>query len=147
MKSSHDAPSLLGHVAGSGAMLARVEPGLALFAFPHEPSVEAGLRTAHRAAELLKGILPSDAALALHCAPVRIRERAGRLTLGGIAVERPERWWPAPASAHTAESLALTDSALAHLGRPPRAPCPPPRQRFPTSSSAGMASRLGCAKR
>ncbi|WNZ59027.1 protein kinase [Myxococcus sp. MxC21-1] len=124
VKSSRAAPSLQAHLAGCGAMLTRVEPGLALFAFPHAPSVEAGLRTAHRAAELLKDVLPSDAAMALHCAPVRIRERAGRLTLGGNAVERPERWWPASASANTAEFLALTASARAHLGDAPASTAP-----------------------
>ncbi|WP_239988936.1 serine/threonine-protein kinase [Corallococcus macrosporus] len=119
VKSAQDAPALLAQLAGCGAMLARVEPGLALFAFPHERSVEAGLRAAHRAAELLKNVVPSEVAMALHCAPVRLRERAGRLTLGGLAVERPERWWPAPAPANTAEPLTLTVNARAHLGDAP----------------------------
>ncbi|NOJ78342.1 protein kinase [Myxococcus xanthus] len=116
VKSSLDAPALQASLAGSGAILARVEPGLCLFAFPHEAAVEAGLRAALRAAEVLKAALPPNATLALHCAPLRIRERAGRLTVGGAAVERPERWWPSSESVSTLETVALTASARAHLG-------------------------------
>lgn len=116
VRSSLDAPALQTHLGGSGVILARVEPGLCLFAFTHEASVEAGLRAGLRAAEVLKGALPPDTTLALHCAPLRIRERGGRLTVGGAAVERPDQWWPAPDSAPTPAPVALTASARAHLG-------------------------------
>ncbi|WIG97845.1 protein kinase [Myxococcus sp. SDU36] len=116
VKSSLDAPALQAHLAGSGVLLARVEPGLCLLAFPHEASVEAGLRAALRAAEVLSAALSPHATLALHSAPLRIRERAGRLTVGGAAVERPERWWPSPDAPLTTASVTLTASARAHLG-------------------------------
>ncbi|MFP2913242.1 serine/threonine-protein kinase, partial [Pyxidicoccus sp. 3LFB2] len=120
VKTSLDVPALLAQLSASGAELARVEAGLAVFAFPHAASVEAGLRAAFKAAETLGPLLPAGSQCAIHCAPLRVRERAGRFTLGGAAVERPERWWPA------SESPALTPEARAHLGDtgPGRTPVP-----------------------
>ncbi len=116
IRGSVSAPALLVHLGSSGATLARVESGLALFAFPHEASVDAGLRAALKAVELLRPHLPADAAFAIHCAPLRIRERQGRLTLGGSALERPERWWPASTAAPPLQHVQLTAEARAHVG-------------------------------
>ncbi|GHG83979.1 serine/threonine-protein kinase [Comamonas sp. JC664] len=116
IRGSVSAPALLVHLGSSGATLARVEAGLALFAFPDESSVDAGLRAARKAVELLRPHLPADAAFAIHCAPLRIRERQGRLTLGGSALERPERWWPASTAAPPLQHVQLTAEARAHEG-------------------------------
>ena len=111
VKTSMDVPTLLAQLAASGAELARVEAGLAVFAFPHATHVGAGLRAALKAAESLGPLLPAGSQRAIHCAPLRVRERAGRLTVGGPALERLERWWPA-----STESPTLTREARAHLG-------------------------------
>ena len=110
VRTALEVSALLSPLAASGAELARVEAGLALFAFPHAASVEAGLRAALKAAEALVAVLPPGSARAVHCAPLRVRERGGRLTVGGAALERPERWWPPDAS------LILTPEARVHLG-------------------------------
>ncbi|WP_240356241.1 MULTISPECIES: serine/threonine-protein kinase [Myxococcus] len=95
VRTSLDVPTLHGHLSGIGAELARVEAGLALFAFPHATDVEAGVRTAHKAAEALASVLPPGSTRAVHRALLRVRERGGRLVLGGAALEHVERWWPA----------------------------------------------------
>ncbi|MFP2934340.1 hypothetical protein ACLESO_56345 [Pyxidicoccus sp. 3LG] len=69
MRTSVDVPTLLTRLAASGAELARVEAGLAVFAFPHAASVEAGLRSALKAAEALGPVLPAGSVRALHRAP------------------------------------------------------------------------------
>ncbi|WP_426752751.1 protein kinase domain-containing protein [Myxococcus sp. Y35] len=119
------APSLVAHLGGSGATLARVEAGLALFAFPHEAPVEAGLRAAHRAAELLRNVLPGEATFAVHCAPLRIRERSGRLTLGGSGLERPERWWPPSGQEAATGPIHFTAQARAYVDEATATPAPP----------------------
>lgn len=122
VKTSMEVPTLLAQLAASGAELARVEAGLALFAFPHAAGVEAGLRAALRAAEALGAVLPAGSLRAIHCAPLRVRERGGRMTVGGAALERPERWWPSP----TPGAPQLTPEARAYLGEadPGRTPAP-----------------------
>jgi tetratricopeptide (TPR) repeat protein len=112
VRTALEVPALLAPLAASGAELARVEAGLVLFAFPHVARVEAGLRAALRASEALAPVLPPGSTRAVHCAPLRVRERGGRLTVGGAALERPERWWPSEAG----EPLTLTPEARAHLG-------------------------------
>lgn len=129
VKTSMDVPALLAQLATSGAELARVEAGLAVFAFPHEASVEAGLRAALRAAEALGAVLPSGSERAIHCAPLRIRERGGRLTVGGAALERPERWWPA---SDGSSGVSLTEDARAHLGSLDMGRTPPAEVVLPT---------------
>nr|WP_240359711.1 serine/threonine-protein kinase [Pyxidicoccus trucidator] len=126
VKTSLDVPALLAQLAASGAELARVEAGLAVFAFPHAATVEAGLRAALKAAEALGPLLPAGSQRAIHCAPLRVRERAGRLTVGGAALERPERWWPG-----SAESPTLTSEARAHLGDADVGRTPPPEVVLP----------------
>ncbi|AKQ65653.1 Serine/threonine-protein kinase pkn3 [Myxococcus hansupus] len=141
IRGSVSAPALLTHLGNSGATLARVEAGLALFAFPHEASVDAGLRAALKAVELLRPHLPGDAALAIHCAPLRTRERQGRLTLGGSALERPERWWPAPSPNQPQEHLHLTAEARAHVGAPATGATPSP-DVLPPEELLGRDSEL-----
>ncbi|MCP3137609.1 serine/threonine-protein kinase [Pyxidicoccus xibeiensis] len=131
VRTSLDVPALLVHLAGSGAELARVEAGLALFAFPHATTIEAGLRTALKAADALGPSLPSGSVRVLHRAPLRLRERTGRVTVGGAAVEHPERWWPSPAAAsETPPSpighLLFTPEAQASLGNAPPGRTPVP---------------------
>lgn len=116
VKTSMDVPALLAQLAAFGAELARVEAGLAVFAFPHAANMEAGLRAALKAADVLGAVLPSGSERVIHCAPLRIRERAGRMTVGGAALERPERWWPAPSLPLPAAPPLLTEAARAHLG-------------------------------
>jgi tetratricopeptide (TPR) repeat protein len=117
VKTSLDVPALLEQL--SGAELARVEAGLAVFAFPHVATVEAGLRAALRAAEALGPVLPGGSQRAVHCASLRVRERAGRLTLGGAALERPERWWPASAGSSGAPPfVAVGDASAREQGVP-----------------------------
>ncbi|NMO14427.1 protein kinase [Pyxidicoccus fallax] len=113
VKTSMEVPAMLARLSASGAELARVEAGLAIFAFPQASGVEAGLRAALRAAEVLGPVLPSGSVRVIHCAPLRVRERGGRLTVGGAALERPEKWWPAPESA---EALAPTQDGLRSPG-------------------------------
>ncbi|QSQ25328.1 protein kinase [Pyxidicoccus parkwayensis] len=119
VKTSLDAPALVSQLAVFGAELARVEAGLTVFAFPHAASVEAGLRAALKAAEALGPVLPAGSERAIHCAPLRIRERGGRMTVGGAALERPERWWPAsePHSSSAHVSVSGTRSGPAVHGQ------------------------------
>ncbi len=116
VKTSMDVPAMLSQLAAFGAELARVEAGLAVFAFPHAGTVEVGLRAALKSAEALASVLPSGAERVIHSAPLRIRERAGRVTVGGAALERLERWWPAPPPPGAVAQPALTEEARVHLG-------------------------------
>ncbi|MFY2561119.1 protein kinase domain-containing protein [Corallococcus terminator] len=154
VRTSLDVPTLLGQLSGVGAELARVDAGLALFAFPHATDVEAGVRGAHKAAQVLASVLPPGSTRAVHRAPLRVRERGGRLVLGGAALEHVERWWPSsPATTETqvqagheasglradhasfsasAATLLLTPEATACLGesepgRTPTLELEPPR--------------------
>ncbi|MBZ4420150.1 serine/threonine-protein kinase [Myxococcus sp. RHSTA-1-4] len=129
VKTPMDVPAMLEQVAASGAALARVEAGLAIFAFPHAPDVEAGLRAALEASEMLGPVLPSGSLRAIHCASLRVRERGGRMTVGGAALERPEKWWPAPT---LADSPALTSEARACLGDAPTGRTPAPEVVLPS---------------
>ncbi|MBU8897010.1 protein kinase [Corallococcus sp. M34] len=116
-----------------GAVLGRMEPGQVLVAFPHAPTLERGLHFARKAAEALAPLLPEGSRVAIHCAPLRVRERAHRVTLAGAALEHPERWWPVTVEAGT---VPRTPEALAHSGtweetsRAPVAELAPPGSSF-----------------
>ncbi|NTX64233.1 protein kinase [Myxococcus sp. CA051A] len=130
VRTSLDVPSLRAQLSGVGAELARVEVGLALFAFPHASGVDVGLRTAHKAAEALASVLPAGSTRVVHRASLRVRERGGRWVLGGAALEHVERWWPP--SAAPSDALLLTPEAREWLrepesGRTPPPELPPPR--------------------
>ncbi|MCP3103526.1 serine/threonine-protein kinase [Myxococcus sp. K15C18031901] len=111
-------------ISTTGAELARLEAGLAVFAFPRALHVEAGLRAALKAAEALAPTLPPGSATAVHAAPLRLRERAGRWTLAGAALERPERWWP---DTGDASRPRVTPEARTWLGDEPTAPAGVPQ--------------------
>ncbi|MBJ6762701.1 protein kinase [Myxococcaceae bacterium JPH2] len=105
-----------------GAVMGRMDPGQVIVAFPHAPTVERGLHFARKAAEALTPLLPEGSRIALHCAPLRVRERGDRVTLAGAALEHPGRWWPVSAEAGL---VPRTPEALSHSGTwgdTPRAP-------------------------
>ncbi|MFY1829194.1 protein kinase domain-containing protein [Myxococcus fulvus] len=114
IKTPLDVPTLRGLLTSTGAELARMEPGLALFAFPHVLQVESGLRTALKAAEVLAPQLPPGSMRVVHQARLRVRERGGRWVLGGVALEQVGRWWPEPAP--PSDTLVLTAEAREGLG-------------------------------
>ncbi|XXF75236.1 protein kinase [Myxococcaceae bacterium GXIMD 01537] len=138
VRTSLDLPTVLSLLAPWGGEPARVEAGLALIAFPHAGSVEAGVGTALKAAEALTTALPSGSQRAVHCAPLRVRERGSRVTLGGSALERPERWWPEDAA-----PLLVTPEAHGRLTSSESAanltPLPEPP---PLTATVGRASEL-----
>lgn len=140
VRTTLELPGLLAHVASSGGEAARMEAGLVLFAFPHVGSVEVGLRTALKTAESLGAILPPGSRCAVHCASLRSRERGGRVTLGGAALERPERWWP-----DSSEPLAVTPEARERLAsvEPVALRTPLPEQVLPRLDvTVGRAAEL-----
>lgn len=141
VRTSLDVPTLQGHLSGIGAELARVDAGLALFAFPHATAVEAGVRAAHKAAEVLASVLPPGSTRAVHRALLRVRERGGRLVLGGAALEHVERWWPSsPAPTAT---LLLTPEAQASLGEPEPGRTPIPATELEPPRAASLRGREG----
>ncbi|MCP3164320.1 serine/threonine-protein kinase [Myxococcus qinghaiensis] len=138
VRTSLDVPTLHGHLSGIGAELARVDAGLALFAFPHATDVEAGVRVAHKAAEVLASVLPPGSARAVHRALLRVRERGGRLVLGGAALEHVERWWPSSST-----TLLLTPEAQARLGEPEPGRTPTPAQELESPRAVSLRGREG----
>ncbi|MCE9673556.1 serine/threonine-protein kinase [Myxococcus stipitatus] len=136
VRTTGEIPTLLAALSTTGAELARVEAGLAVFAFPRAPHVEAGLRAALRAAEALAPVLPPGSARAVHRAALRVRERAGRWTLAGAALERPERWWPAPSEP---SRLFLTKEARTWLGDDEALPRSGPEAMPPVEAPRAVA--------
>ncbi len=110
LRSHRPADQLAARLASDGAQLVRVQGERYLFAFPGEPSPEAGVRAAARAyghaadQEEVDGVL--------HLAELRVREGAGGLTVAGGPLERPAEWLPA----EDGPGLRLTAAAAAVAG-------------------------------
>ncbi|WP_370642028.1 protein kinase [Myxococcus sp. AS-1-15] len=142
VKTPLDVPTLRGLLTSTGAELARMEPGLAIFAFPHAPQVESGLRAALKAAEALTSQLPPGSMRVVHQARLRVRERGGRWVLGGVALEQVGRWWPEPAA--PSDTLLLTAEAREGLGAldPVSTPTPSDLAPLPIATVQGRDAEL-----
>ncbi|AKF82234.1 serine/threonine protein kinase [Myxococcus fulvus 124B02] len=142
IKTPLDVPTLRGLLTSTGAELARMEPGLAIFAFPHAPQVESGLRTALKVAEALASQLPPGSMRVVHQARIRVRERGGRWVLGGVALEQVGRWWPEPAT--PSDTLLLTSGAREQLGalEPGGTPTPSDLAPLPIATLKGRDAEL-----
>ncbi|MCP3065237.1 protein kinase [Myxococcus sp. K38C18041901] len=143
LKTPLDVLTLRGLLTSTGAELARMEPGLAVFAFPHVPQVESGLRTALKVAESLASQLPPGSMRVVHQARLRVRERGGRWVLGGAALEHVGKWWPEPAA--PSNTLLLTPEAREGLGalEPGATPTTADLSPLPIASLKGRDAELG----
>ena len=110
LRSRRPADQLAARLASDGAQLVRVHGDRYLFAFPGEPSPEAGVRAAARAfghaaeQEEVDGVV--------HLADLRVREGSGGITVAGGPLERPAEWLPA----EDGPGLRLTAAAAAVAG-------------------------------
>ena len=136
LRSRLPADQLAARLASDGAQLVRVHGDRYVFAFPGEPSPEAGVRAAARAfghaadQEEIDGVL--------HLAELRVREGAGGLTVAGGALERPAEWLPG----EEGPGLRLTEAAAAVAGPSigERDPAGFVSLDTPTGSQAGVSS-------
>ncbi|WP_437790270.1 protein kinase domain-containing protein [Sorangium sp. So ce693] len=136
LRTRERADALVDIARAEGGILARFRGERMVLAFPAAEAPGDGVRAAARVARRLAEAGAAEPPLAVHLAPLRVREGTHGVTLAGAALENAETWGAGPGDADAMPPALLTAEARRALADSPHVTPPPPRDVAPELRNA-----------